>query len=328
VLATPCFVLAAGRVELELANDPNNSGVNAQQWFQALTSLKVGGLRIRALSPQDEPKLEIGGTGASPVYRLKGILTARNELILPGASFTLRDQRALAAWLKKLAEEGPNDPNRAKMPFNLSEEELFRVKQDLSPAVADSTKGTDRRQTFATLRSKLNLAAGPGLDAALAAAGPVDDELKGLATGTALATVLRPAGWALAPRKGARGEIEYRVFSPAAAEEMWPVGFSAEDRRQKLLPTLLQVISVEIDAISLAEALSAIAGRLEVPVLYDHNALAAQRIDVATAQVSIPSRKLSYSSILRMLVGQVKLEYELRVDEADRPFLWVTSFRK
>ena len=36
---------------------------------------------------------------------------------------------------------------------------------------------------------------------------------------------------------------------------------------------------------------------------------------------------MSYSQALRRVLSQAKLKYELRVDEADKPFLWITTIK-
>ena len=320
---------AAGRIEMELAGDPKSLGIGAQQWFRVLTDLKVAGLRIRAARPDDEAGIAVQGTEAQPVYKVTGMITERNELHLPGGRFTLRDQSALAAWLKKLREEGPPGSARSRLPFGLKEAELRLLNASLRPPVEMSTKGASRGEALSVIRRQVSLpmVSEAGVDAALAAAGPIEEEMKGLSSGTALAAILRPAGLALMPRKGRQG-IELTIGRPAAEVDLWPVGLSAENNRQRVLPALFESINVEIDENPLADVLTAIVGRLEVPLLVDHNALATERTDLAEVKVSLPAKKLSYSLILRKLLGQARLVGELRTDEAGKPFLWVTTFRR
>jgi len=62
-------------------------------------------------------------------------------------------------------------------------------------------------------------------------------------------------------------------------------------------------------------------------VLIDHNALARQGIDPAKAAVTLPRSKTTYSLALRKLLFQAKLKYEVRCDEADKPFLWISTVK-
>jgi hypothetical protein len=214
------------------------------------------------------------------------------------------------------------------MPFGLDEAALARVRVQLTVPLDFSTLELSTPDAVSRIRQKLPLplVMEPGSDAVLRAAGNVRDELKGLTAGTALAAIARPAGLALAPRKDRQGGVEL-VIRKAAAGDVWPVGLSAEDNRQQVLPTLFDSITVGIEENPLPDAIAAVCGRLQVPYLVDHNALAVQGVDFQKAVVSLPETKLSYSLIVRKLLGQVGLIGQLRTDEAGKPFLWITTLR-
>ena len=67
--------------------------------------------------------------------------------------------------------------------------------------------------------------------------------------------------------------------------------------------------------------------RLKTPVLMDYNAMARHGIDPAKAMVSMLPGKNTYSSALRRLLFKAGLKFEVRVDEAGRPFLWITTVK-
>jgi hypothetical protein len=318
---------AAGRIEMDLAGDPKSS-LSHQQWSRLLTQLKVTGLTIRGARPGDAPKIETVGTAAQPVYRVTGLINDRSELIVPGGRFSLSNTSALAAWLKKLSEEGPpGSPRASGAPFGLDETTLKHVQAQLKTPVdfATSEMGTSEAVSQIGRKLSMTVTLEPGADAALRAAGKVRDELQGLSAGTALAALARPAGLALAPRKAKQG-VEL-IIRKASIGDVWPVGLSVEENRQAVLPALFDSISVEIDENPLPDAVGAVCGRLKIPFLLDHNALAVQGVDFQKAVVSLPEMKLSYSLILRKLLGQVGLIGQLRIDEAGTPFLWITTLR-
>ena len=58
----------------------------AQQWLQLLTSLGIDDVQIRGARGDDEPKLENRGTEDRPRYHVVGILSAGEELHLPGGT--------------------------------------------------------------------------------------------------------------------------------------------------------------------------------------------------------------------------------------------------
>lgn len=328
-LHTAVPLYAAGRVELEIALESGSSPLAAQNWGRLLGELKSTTVRIRSRKSTDQVGVEVLGSKASPIYKVTGVINDRNELQLPGGRFSERDGTRLAAWVKKLSEEGPGGDVKAAMPFGLTEEELKSVRGDLKAAVDTSTAGIDRNEVLAALKRKLTLPLelSPGVEAALTTAGPIAEELKGMSTGSALAALLRPAGLALVPRKGPRG-LGYVVVKPVAGGEVWPVGFASDERSQQLLPVLFESIEVEIAKNPLSDVLAAVGPRLGAPLLVDHNSLAYHNIDLEKTEVSLPAKKLPYSLILRKLLGQAKLVYEVRVDEAGKPFVWVTAFER
>ena len=51
-----------------------------------------------------------------------------------------------------------------------------------------------------------------------------------------------------------------------------------------------------------------------------------QRVDLK-AKIGLPKANLSYARILDKLLTQVKCKAEMRLDEADKPFLWITTLK-
>jgi len=161
---------------------------------------------------------------------------------------------------------------------------------------------------------------------ALARGEPVADELEGISSGTALAAVLRPLGLVMVPeRKGT--EIQLRIAALAEAKEHWPVGWPPKGNPSETLPDLFKFLTVEIAQTPLTEALVAISGRVKVPLLVDHNALARERVDLAM-KISFPKANTYYGRALDRLLAQAKLKCELRVDEANKPLLWITTLKQ
>jgi hypothetical protein len=85
---------------------------------------------------------------------------------------------------------------------------------------------------------------------------------------------------------------------------------------------------VEIDGVSVAETVTSVAPRFDVPILYDRLALEIHGIDPAKVQASLPAKRTSYSLLLQKVLFQARLKYELRVDDAGKPFIWITTVKK
>ncbi len=322
---------AAGRVELEIATDAEFPALETQNWYRLFDELKLGSVRIRGGRATDTAKIVTAGTKAAPVYRITGTLNARGELVLPGGKFTLRDGAKLAAYIKDIQTAGPPEARPKITAFGLTTEQFAGLRKDLARPVRFSTKGKPRAEVMEKLAGELSteMALEAGVRDALKEAGNLTEDLEGLATGTALALLLRPAGLGLAPRPSG-GKVRLEVRSGLTEKDAWPIGLSAQDQRRKLLPGLFEFLDVEVPkGTPMLEALDAIGKKIGAPILLDHNGLAELDLDLTKATVTVPpSRQAPGVLISKILSGaNPRLRSETRIDENDKPFIWVTIFR-
>jgi hypothetical protein len=145
-----------------------------------------------------------------------------------------------------------------------------------------------------------------------------------LSTGTALAAAIRPLGLVFRPTKAKSGtSLQLLICDVRESDEAWPIGWPPQDIPVNVAPKLLENLKVTITNRPLSEAMEAIQKRVEVPFLFDHNSLARRRIDPTKATVSYTKDRASYLTTLQNLFAQAKLSSDLRVDEANQPFLWI-----
>ncbi|MCS7306249.1 MAG: hypothetical protein NZ602_14220 [Thermoguttaceae bacterium] len=315
----------AGRVELVLLISPQAAITDPQTWARALAQAGIRQMQIRQASPLDQPGIERIGTDP-PLYRVTGILTGQ-EVVLPGAKFRLDQVRQLARWLEELAVEGPPQERPPKAAFGLTAPQFEKVHADLAQPVGFATQGMDRAEAVARIGQKLQFPMQPAANRLPGLAGDkVAEELARLSCGTALACLLRPAGYALVPRSEG-GRLLYNLERMRPGMEIWPVGWTPEKLPKDILPKLYEFLDVRLDRVSAAEALRAIADRLQVVYLMDHNALARHGIEPEKAVVSFPASRTYYAKVLERVLSQAGLKYEVRIDEAGTPFLWITTVK-
>ena len=94
-----------------------------------------------------------------------------------------------------------------------------------------------------------------------------------------------------------------------------------------MVPALVKQVNVEIDGITIAKSLSAVQGKLDIPFLFDHNAMARHDVDPTTLEATVPAGKMIYNTILRRILYP-HLKHEVRVDEAGKPLLWITTKKR
>jgi hypothetical protein len=314
-------------VQLELVGDAQGSALAFQQWLQVLSRAGVKNVRIRSAQAADKVGIEVQGTPESRLYVVTGIVKSSEELLLPPGRFSPRDAARLAGWLDDLARHGPEQLREPKSAFGLTQKQFEQVRKALSPPVGFSTRGMTRREAVEKIARGLSLPL--EVDAKSAKTleeDKVAEELSELSCGTALAYVLRPMGLCLVPRESGDSTV-CAVVQAEPKLEVWPVGWEPEKPEREVLPELYKPRDVNIQRVSAATALEEIGKRLKVPVLVDHNALARHGIEPGKKLVSHPPGRTTYFRTLDRILFQAGLKSELRVDEAGRPFLWISTVK-
>ncbi len=324
LFAAQSFAWAGAEVRLELVGDARSTALSFQDWAQALGNAGIKNVRIRSSIDTAKVGIDVQGSPNHPMYIVTGRVLSHDELQLPGARFKRSELRQLARWLDDLAQNGPPDKRPPKVAFGLTAAQYDQVRNDLAALVGFSTHGLARREAVEKIARKLSLPLrledGSGDD-------KVDEELADLSCGTALACLLRPAGYCLVPQASGQ-KINYALLKARPdLKEIWPVGRPPEKPLPEILPGLYEFHNVNVQNVSAATALEAVGKRLKTPILYDHVALARYKIDPAKAIVSLPAARTNYSLALGKMLFPVGLKYEVRVDEAGAPFLWIFTVK-
>ncbi len=313
-------------ISLELMAEPGFPRTRQQRWLNFLQQFGFTDVRIRGAQPDDVPRVINRGTAAAPRYRVEGLLTDRGVMQLPGVVIRYGQRKQLQQWLDRLRRGGTEAVTAATGVFGLSENQLLKVRDVLKAPVRTKTKDQPVRTVIQQLASGLELPVriDSGAERKLNAGEKVRDELLGLSRGTALVAVIRPLGLDLVPTTYAGGQLALRIVPAGQSRERWPLGWKPAKSPAQLAPALFDFLPVEIVDTPLNEALGAIRQRTHVPILFDYNKLAKREVDLAQ-KVSLKPTKTFYKKIIDRLLFQAKLRSDLRVDDGDQPFLWVTT---
>lgn len=327
-LQSPAPGEGARRVKLELFADQQASITSQQAWLRELSAAGISDLRIRAGSPE-KVGIEVSGNEPDVTYFVTGLITTGDELIFPGKRFRLNEAPQVARWLRQLSEKGIEEKHEEpRGAFGLRPEDFEKAMKDLAQPVGFSTKGTDRAAVLRKIGEQL---AGPlRIEARLPDSddqSQVAEELAAISCGTALACLLRPVGLGLVPRSQGRANLEYHVVAAKQGTDVWPVGWPPEKPLPRILPALYESFNANIQDVPVTTVLDAMAKRLTLPFLFDHNALARHWIEPTKEKVRSPQSRTTSNQLLRKVLSQAGLKGEVRVDEAGKPFLWVTTVK-
>jgi len=314
-------------VEIELAVDPRLPPLTQHEWARELGRMGITRVRIRTAFPSDQPKVEVLPTSPQPTYRVIGIINNSNELVVPGARFSIRQLGGFVRWIDELRTSGPPESRPRTVAFGLDLVRFQLVKQDLAQPVAISTLGRNSREIVDQLLAKLhNPVVWDERAKSLLSSHEVNEELKNSASGTVLAYLLRYDGLALVPRGDVQG-VKYWIVRGGPNVACWPVGWPPEEGESTAVPQLLEFLTVNIQNVNIRAVLQSIESRLGLVALFDYPALVRYGIDLEKTSINIPQTKTTYSQIIKRSLFQAKLKGEVRVDDAGKPFLWITTLR-
>jgi hypothetical protein len=107
----------------------------------------------------------------------------------------------------------------------------------------------------------------------------------------------------------------------------WPAGWQPEKTSpRQLAPEMYRFTNIEINGYTLDEALTALGPHMGVPLYFDERVLEVRNIDPTTIKVSYPRGKTYIRRAVDRVLSQGRLAGELRIDENEKPFYWITQF--
>jgi len=331
LLLAPLFTWAAPpTVQLELVTQPGLPIDAPQKWISMMKDMGLSNVRIRSGEQGDKTEVRKLGTDDKPYYAVTGIITAGNVLKLPGATIRLNDKSGLNNWIAKLQDGGDEGVRAKKVAYGLTAKEMVAVHDAVKGVIDFDTKGMPTGEVVKRIVKQIDIKV--ELDSSAADAPksdePVADELNGLAYGTALAAVLRPLGMVFVPQRKLGEKLHLRISDSKGVDKPWPVGWDSPESPGRLAPDYFKQTNAEITDYVLVDALAAIQKRIGLPMVFDYNNIARQRVDLQMKVSTKKKGKKSYAAVVDEILYQARLSGEMRIDEAEKPFLWITTVRQ
>lgn len=295
-----------------------------QEWARRLGELDLDRVRLRSAGPNERPQVSAEQSAGGTRYRVVAVLSQDNELQLPKQNFKLHNISAMRGYFTELATQGP-DEGKPRGRFNLTQEQFRALFAAMSQPVDFSTQGKSVQEAFTRLQRELSYPF-QGEHRLAGTSNKLDVELEGLTLGTALAIVLRAEGTALYPEQPRGGKLRLEVAPYDRQRESWPVGWKPQGSPRMLAPKLYEFHSIEISGYALHTALTALAPRLQMPVIVDRWIVDREAEPPLEEVVHVERRKTYLKKALDQMLSQARLAGEIRTDELGEPFYWITKF--
>lgn len=316
-------------INIELTTGDEGAGLLAQRWGAIFEKLDVT-LTIRRARPDD--KLGVtekkSGTSVRQVNVL-GKLDRSGKLILADRTYSDKDVSKITDWLNDLREFGALGSPNGQPAWGLTKQQFGVIHAALSKPL----KREVQEELLTKALGLFELPPEHPLKFSAQAEKFVRDQdkpliatqsLAGISQGTALAALLNEHGLGYRPRRLPGGEIELGIYLLSDTTDVWPVGWPLEKPGPQTAPKLYAYTMVDLEEIELDAVLESAASVTGIPIVLDKHGLAAKEIDLSQVKVSHPMKRTTWSLALQTLTFKAKTKFEVLIDEAGKPFLWVT----
>ena len=317
-------VAADPPVEIEVIHEGPRSILAPQEWAEILGRVGFARVSIRGRRSGDALGVKNIGSAQRPRYRVTAFLRNDKIVLPPSSQFSKRELGNIKAWMHQLQKGGTDASSSLQEPFGLSAAELDLVRQQMAGHVQITTKGKQRSEVIGQLVAgqRFSVVIGGTIRQKLDRTQSVPEELAGLATGTALAALLRPAGLGLQP---SWDKATWSVVKKKADNQVWPVGWDSDQSAARTVPVLGKEVETQVVTLPLNTALDQLADRMGIQILLDYRELEKKSINPKDP-VSMRAGRFLYSAVIRHLLRQHKLTFAVRLDDSAQPFLWVSTF--
>ncbi len=309
------------------------NGVAAQQWGEVFAKMNVP-LRIRQPAHNDKEGVDQQVFGTIRRVKVIGQLDRSGQIVFPDRKFHARDVAKLEEWIEELRTYGAQGAPEGQPLWGLQQAEFDRLYLKLKEPVEESTAGMSMTAAIRVLGlpeeyplrftadTRELLSTQPLLP-------DVQHDLQGFAKGTSLAIILRGYGLSVAPRRLPDESIVLAIEPDHEERQAWPIGWNPDQLglpRMGLAKEMFAARSIHIDKQILSELLPHIEEETGMKIFLDPLSLESLKVNPERLVINYPHRRTSWSLCLRTILGQVKLTQEVRVDENEKPFLWVSRF--
>jgi len=326
------------RVTTELSFDvllprerPN--GLAAQRWAEVFSKLNVP-LRIRQPSFNDKAGVDQQTFGTIRRVKVTGQLDRSGMIVFPDRKFAFDDAAKLEEWIEELRVYGAQGAPEGQPLWGMQKVDFDELHAEIKQPVAQDTSNISMTDAIRALElpNDYPLRFSAETRQLLIDRGDLPEhphDLRGFAKGTALAMLLRGYGLAFSPRRLPDESFVLAIEPYNTDDKFWPIGWDPDSlglKRLALAEKMFTATMIGIEQETLADLLPRVEEETGLAVFIDPQAVAAQGVDPQRLVVNYPRKRTSWSLCLRTILSQMKLTQEVRVDENDKPFIWITQF--
>ena len=304
------------------------SRVAAQDWGRVFAKLGHT-VRVRQQTASDTGSPEpVTQTETKSARRIKatGLLDNRGIVHFGKDKFRVTDTVRLKDWIDNLKKYGVQGDPSGKPIWGLTKDQFDNFFRATAKPLATEVQGMPIEQAVRTMEFPASTPIKWTDDAKkiAASADEVQRELKLYGRGAALAILLNDAGLGFYPERAPSGSVEL-LIAKRSRVDMWPIGWPPKLSLAKTIPEFYKRVPVSLPNVTLTRVFGAIEANTKIPILIDHYQIKAKGQEFDKMKVEVKPRKMSWNSVIRTVTVKNRLNYDVRVDELGKTFVWVST---
>ncbi len=316
-------------VEVLIQSQPSYR-INAQEWGRVFQQL---GYSVKFREPRggESPRIEDLDRDDILSTRIVAAMAADGTIRVGKQKFDTETTQPLILALEEIRKHGAKGPPDSSSTWGLTDDQFKEVVQLLAAPVENSVElqssilaiesiGLPGNMKMKFTDAARDQALEKKPDAALETI-----ELKGFTKGSAIAIVLAQYGLGFRPRYVAPGNFDIEIDRGNESSNMWPVGWKPEQSFSEILPAYFRAIPLDVEDVSIDALVGAISEKIAVPHFSSASTLNAHGLDIKTLKYTRKNDRISPARLLTAIGDKMHLGFDVRVDEAGKMFLWVTT---
>jgi len=316
-------------VEVLIQSQPSYR-INAQEWGRVFQQL---GYSVKFREPRggESPRIEDQDRDDILSTRVVAAMAADGTIRVGKQKFDTETTQPLILALEEIRKHGAKGPPNSSPTWGLTDDQFKDVVQLLAAPVESpvelqsSILAIESIGLPGNMKIKFTDAArektlGRRPESALE---PI--ELQGFTKGSAIAIVLSQYGLGFRPRYVAPGHFDIEIDRGDESSNMWPVGWKPEQSFSEILPAYFRAIPLDVEDVNINALVGAISEKMAVPYFSSASALTSKGLDINALKYTRKNDRISPARLLTAIGDKMDLGFDVRVDEAGKMFLWVTT---
>ena len=308
----------------------------AQKWVAIFEKL---GVVVQIRQPRFNDTIGVEQLVYGTIRRVKVIaqLDRQGSIRLPEKTFRLSETEKLNEWINELKLYGSQGAPKGQPMWGLKKAEFDRLHAQLVNTVEKETTGLNLTQAIQALDLpeqypvRLTVAARTHLKSLEEQnkLPMMTHDLRKFSKGTALAMVLRNYSLGFSPSRLPNESSELTIDLSHEIDTPWPVGWDPESsglKRLALSRSMYIAQMIELQDLPLSQLLPKVRSETKLDLFIDPQAVSSENLQLDKLLVNFPRKRTSWSLCLRTVLSKIKLTQQLRVDENNRPFIWITKY--